>query len=387
MKLLSRILPQAPVDPNKKKRAPLPLWLKWGLCLLPGVLAAALYLLLPHTPGFAEWGMVRGAFRVLGFPLEWLVSLLPFSLMEVAVVLGIPAVLIVLVVWIVRIVRTPHRRLQIAEKGCRFIAWCGSLALLVFMIMDGAAFSRQPLAELMELPEGEYTVKQLYKVTIDLAQKASDARERITEDEEGCMVLSNGIYKTLAQADDCYHPLIEEYPFLRTGTWQVKPVALSHLWSYTGFTGMYCPWLGEANVNVDITPAEIGETAAHEIAHTMGFAKENECNFLAYLACSHSDNPDYVYSGYLAAFIHCVNELGDHKPDWVKAAYKYCSDGMVRDIRQRSAYWKQFAGKTMETSQKVNDTFIKVNGVASGRISYGEMVELVLRYYDQQDWI
>jgi len=43
--------------------------------------------------------------------------------------------------------------------------------------------------------------------------------------------------------------------------------------------------------------------------------------------------------------------------------------------------------KMRQTAQKVNDTFIKANGVQSGVGSYNEMVELMLRYYHDQGWI
>lgn len=127
----------------------------------------------------------------------------------------------------------------------------------------------------------------------------------------------------------------------------------------------------------------MGHTATHELAHTMGFAKENECNFLAWLACSVSNQPDYVYSGYLQAFIYCSNALYKADKELWRQAYAKCSDGLIRDLKQRSDYWKSFEGEIQYSSQKFNDSFIKANGVESGVFSYNEMVELMLRYYDK----
>ena len=360
-----------------------PLWLKWVLCALPAVIAALMYFLLPFFPEFTEYAITRGLFRIIAFPIEWLISSVPFSVTELVVLLSIPAVLTLLIIWIIRITRQKNK-LIIVEKGCRFVAWCISLALLIFMVMDGANFSRIPTGELLELPNRTYTAQDLYTLTSDLALKASTAREKLDEDENGCAKLTQAKSRILLLADDCYDNLREDYPFLKTSTWRVKSVALSHWWSYTGTTGVYCPWLGEASINTDIPVFDLGHTATHEIAHTMGFAKENECNFLAWLACSESKQPDYVYSGHLQAYIYCVNAL--YKADkelWRQAASK-CSEGMIRDLKQNSAYWKNFEGEIQENSQKVNDTFIKVNGVESGVLSYNQMVELMLRYYDKQ---
>lgn len=360
-----------------------PLWLKWLFCLIPAFLAALMYFLLPFFPEFTEYVITRGLFRVIAFPYEWIMSLIPFSVTEVVVILCVPTVVTLLVIWIVRIIRCPNK-LRIFERGCRFVAWCLSLALLIFMVMDGANFSRIPTGELLELPDREYTAEDLYIVTADLAQKATLARDELPEDESGCVTLSIKRSEFLKLTDDCYDNLRKEYPFLKTAVWRVKSVALSHWWSYTGTTGVYCPWLGEANVNTDVPDSELGHTAAHEIAHTMGFAKENECNFLAWLACSESEQPDYVYSGHLQAYIYCSNALYKADKELWKAAYSNLSDGVLRDIIQRSEYWDSFEGEVMESSQDFNDSFIKANGVESGVLSYNQMVELMLRYYQKQ---
>lgn len=360
-----------------------PLWLKWVLCAVPAIIAALMYFLLPYFPRFTEYAVTRGLFRIIAFPFEWLMSVIPFSVTEVIVVLSVPALLSLFIIWLVRIIRRPDRR-RTAERGCRFAAWCLSLALLIFMVMDGANFSRIPVGELLELPDGTYTSEELYILTCDLAKKASVAREQLPEDKDGCVTLSVKQSEFLLLTDDCYDNLREEYPFLRTAAWRVKSVKLSHWWSYTGTTGVYCPWLGEASINTDVPDSELGHTAAHEIAHTMGFAKENECNFLAWLACSVSEQPDYVYSGHLAAYIYCENALYKTDKELWRQAYSNCSEGMIRDLKQRNAYWKDFEGEVQESSQKFNDSFIKANGVESGVLSYNEMVGLMLKYYDKQ---
>lgn len=360
-----------------------PLWLKWIFCAVPAVIAALMYFILPCFPQFTEYTVTRGLFRCVAFPIEWLVSILPFSLTETVVVMCIPALIILLTIWIVRLVRSANRR-RTAERGCRFVAWCLSLAFFIFMVMDGANFSRIPTGELLGLPDGTYTAEELYILTSDLAQKASEAREKLPEDEDGCAVLTVSRSELLLLADDCYKNLQEEYPFLKTAVWRVKPVLLSHWWSYTGTTGVYCPWLGEASINIDVPDFELGHTATHEIAHTMGFAKENECNFLAWLACSVSEQPDYVYSGYQQAYVYCSNALYKADKELWRKAYTYCSEGMIRDMQKSNTYWKGFEGEVRETSQKLNDSFIKANGVESGVLNYNQMVELMLRYYDKQ---
>lgn len=361
-----------------------PLWVKWIFCFIPALTALIMYIALPHFPQFTEYVFTRKIFRILIFPLEWVMSLLPFSFTEVIVVLSVPVLIILLIVWIIRIIRANNRP-SVTEKGLRFIAWCASLALLIFMIADGANFSRIPLSKLLELPDGKYTATDLYNLTADLADKATLAREKLRESENGCAKLSVSQTEILKFANDSYKNLQKSYPFLKTAVRRVKPVRLSHLWSYTGTTGVYCPWLAEASVNTDVPDFSLSHTAAHEIAHTMGFAKENECNFLAWLACSTCNQPDYEYSGYMQAYIYCSNALYKADKKLWKQAYSHCSDGMIRDLKQNRDYWQSFEGEVMKSSQSFNDSFIKANGVESGVLSYNQMVELMLKYYDKTE--
>ena len=372
-----------PSFPAKTSRKPLPLWLKWSFCAIPALIGALMYFLLPHFPNFTEFAITRGLFRVIGFPLAWLFSLPPFSVAEVLLILAVPGVPTALFFWIRRIVKS-KRHLQVLERGCRFLAWFLSLVFLLYMVMHGANFSRVSAGELLELPDRTYTAEDLYAVTCDLAAKASQAREQLSEDENGCITLSVSLSDLLLLADDGYHALEGKYPFLKAAAWRVNSVGLSHWWSYTGICGIYIPWLGEANLNTDVPDNNLGFSAAHEIAHTMGFAKEDECNFLAFLACSAGGQADYAYSGYLSAFIYCANALYKADKTLWEQAYSNCSAGVFRDLAQNRTYWEQFEGKVQEVSNNLNDSFIKVNGVESGVLSYDEMVALLLRYYDKQ---
>lgn len=360
-----------------------PLWLKWIYCITPAVLGLLIYFLLPFFPKFTEYAITRGIFRLIAFPLEWLISLIPFSLTEIVVVLALPVILTLIIIWLIKIIRKPNKK-HTFEAGIRFVSWVLSLFLLVFMIMDGANFSRMPLGKLMELPNKTYTANDLYIVTCDLAKKASEAREKLPEDENGCCTLTMKKGELLKLADDVYDNLQKEYSYLITGTTKVKSVALSHWWSYTGTTGVYCPWTGEANVNTDIPDYKLGHTSAHEIAHTMGFAKENECNFLGWLACATGGIPDYEYSGHFSAYIYCSNALYKADKELWRSASANLSQKVKKDLANNNKYWQGFEGEVMESSQTVNDTFIKVNGVESGVLSYDEMVGLMLRYYDKQ---
>lgn len=158
------------------------LCLKWVLCLIPLCAAALMYFLLPFFPTFTEYVMTRGIFRIIGVPLQWIMSVFPFSFTELIVIVAFPLLITFITLWIIRIVKKQNKA-KVIEKGVRFTAWCLNIALLVYMVMHGANYYRLPLSELLSLPDREYTAWDLYTVTCDVADKASKARESLSKDE------------------------------------------------------------------------------------------------------------------------------------------------------------------------------------------------------------
>lgn len=358
-------------------------WLKRSCCLIPAAVALLLFLLLPHLPWVTEYGFSRGLFRVISVPLGGILAALPVSLTEMLVVLGIPAGVVLLCLFIRRVMRSGDRK-RLLGRAARGLCWVLSSALLFYGVMHGLNFYRLPAAELMGLDTSPQSAEFLQQVCIDLAWQAAQEREALPEDAEGRMKLSQSKRGTLRLADNGYRNLDGRYPFLWGGVWNAKPVLLSHWWSYTGITGMYFPFFAEANVNIDIPDWEIPSTAAHELAHTRGFAREDECNFFAFLTSIHSDSADFRYSGYMLAYIYCSNALYAYDQEMWKAVQPYCSDGMRRDLQQQSAYWKQFEGEVQQISSSINNSFIEAHGDKDGVLSYNRVVQLVLGYYLQQ---
>ena len=348
---------------------------KYFLFIIPAIIGLMLLLILPHFPEFAEYVFSRGFFVVLSHVMSLAVNLVPFSCTEIALYFCIVTLICLIVLLVVKKIK--------AVTFFQIILWSLSILFLLYMLMHGVNFYRQPLAELMnlkEITESDYDEEYLYQQSCRYAVLASAARMNITEDEQGCMVLTDGVKETLKRADSGYDNIKIKYSFLSGSATRAKPVIISSLWSYTGITGMYSPFFSEANVNVDIPDCSLPSAAAHEIAHTRGFAREDECNFLAYLSCINSDDPDYIYSGYLLAYKYLSGELYRINKELYEKSYQCLSDGVVRDLLAENDYWNKFEGPVQDVSSGINDTFIKAQGVDDGVKSYGRVTELLIRY-------
>lgn len=154
--------------------------------------------------------------------------------------------------------------------------------------------------------------------------------------------------------------------------------------SWAGICGIFMPFTAEANVNTHQPSLLLLSSAAHENAHSLGFAREDEANFIAYLACISSEDPSIRYSGAMLALINCGNALYKSAPDKAAALRETYSDAVIRDIAAYNQYWEGYEGQVEEAFDSINDSYLKFNLQENGVKSYGMMVDLMLAYYDIQ---
>jgi hypothetical protein len=95
---------------------------------------------------------------------------------------------------------------------------------------------------------------------------------------------------------DAYEEAAKKYDFINHFYSSVKPVMLSEPMTYTHISGVYTFFTGEANINVNFPDYTIPFTAAHELAHQRGIAREDEANFVAFLVCIESEDAYIRYS-------------------------------------------------------------------------------------------
>lgn len=229
----------------------------------------------------------------------------------------------------------------------------------------------------------------MYALTQSLAIDANELREMTNgEDEKGAFQLSLGMHELEEQAAEAMAKLSEDYPVLGGKYGAPKPVLLSSLMSHTEITGIFIPFTMEANVNVDIPDYSIPSTMLHELAHLRGFMREDEANFIAYLAGMKSENPEINYSSTMLALIISGNALYKENADLYFEIRDQYSDKVLIDIRENSRYWQQYEDTVISTvSNKINDTYLKVNDQSDGVKSYGRMVDLLLAKYRQDNRI
>lgn len=316
--------------------------------------------------------------------LSFVTSLTGFSGAEIILVLS-PLVLTGFV--IIKIISFIKRKIKITEfikAAVLFIIniLCG-LSLLYFLFVSswGLNYYRPPIKNLAGFDMYEISVAELGATCEYLAENLNLVRDTLDEDENGVVKSKKSLTEILSGSKEGFSNLCQDYSkFVKFIPRRAKPVILSVPMSYLGISGIYIPHTAEPNVNVNISPCMLQSTLCHEQAHQLGFAREEEANFISFLACISSPDPEFIYSGYMLAFIHSSNALYRVDPEGYRLVMDSLTDSVFADIKHNWDFWNRYEGRASEISNKANDNYLRSNGQAEGVKSYGAMVDLVVGY-------
>lgn len=359
--------------------------MKKQLLRLPWLLLIPLGFLLPTIASTSAQSVERvyssAIYPVISSALSAFTGLFGFSVGEFFVyfvVLG-TALTIILSLTLTILKRIPLVRFIAILITLLIIA---GILLNLFYILWGFNYMRPSLYTLMDMKNEFHPVKALERLCIQLVNKANELRPYLVEDEHGVFMLSGGVEASLTKLQSAYDTLGSKVAlFGRQKAAKAKPVLYSNGLSNAGIAGIYFPFTAEPNINIEQPALLIPSSAAHEMAHYLGFAREDEANFISFLACMASDDPEIRYSGIMLALITCANELYSCDKAAYTRLYKRYSTAMIRDISNYDAYWDSFKTPVREAATKINDSYLKSNMQSTGVKSYNQMVELMLAYY------
>lgn len=375
---------------EKKSCRVIPYW-----CILSAslfVFSLALYFFARNNTYFTEKIYAEKIYRVLSVVINNVTGIFPFSVIEIIILL-LPAALILIAYLTAG--RMGKEAPVLKKTAAVIVRYIGIAAFLAseYILLCGINYYRMSFAESYDIPIREHTADEFYEMCLDLARRTTQAREEVTElDDEGAVDTGLGKYALAKRVAKEFNRLSEEYPLINGHTARPKPLLLSRPMSYTHITGIYMPFTVEANVDADLPETELIPYMAHEMAHVSGFMREDEANYIAYLACSKSEDPTVRYCGLLFAFDYAVGKFysrvvskDDSYYDEYREIYAQISDDVWKDENRIYEYWEQFEESAVsEAADRTNDAYLKMNGQSDGTRSYGRMVDLLLGEYDMK---
>ena len=347
-----------------------------ALLLLP--LAIGLQWLSARSPELVETLYSRVVFPPLVAALSSSSSRLPFSLAEIGLACAGP-VLVLVLIWTGRaLLRGKGHRWQIlARTGVVGLLVAGAVYAL-FLIAWGLNYQRASLGRSAGLPVRPSDRSELAALSADLVNAANRLRDGLPEDEHGAMRLAGGPRVALSRAAPGVAALINRFPWLPRPSVNPKPAWASPLLARLGIGGFYSPLTAEATVNVEIPSSEVPFSAAHEVAHQLGFAREDEANYLACLVCRLHPDADFRYSGAFVASRHVQRALSSVDRAEARVLESRRSPAVRRDMAALATWVARYRGPAMTAFNRANDAYLRTQGQKDGTRSYGRMVDLLL---------
>lgn len=346
------------------------------LCLF--LAAFFLQLASRRLPGFAQAYRVT-VYRFLVETIGRMLSPIPFSVTEIGLYALAGAGVCGLAWLFGRLFRRPGSWRGLLVRAAQAALFTVAALFFSYTIGCGVNYHSQAFSAAAGFVTEPSSREELVSLCRLLAEEINEAAQEIETDGDGCLRLTGDCRETARQA---MAALGEQYPALSGYYPLPKGLLISRLLSVQKIEGIYSPFTLEANYNQEMPDVNIPATMCHELSHLRGFMREDEANFIAYLACRNLGEPQFAYSGAILAFIYSGNALyndGGQEEYW--EIYDSLCDTARRDMSRDSAFWRQFDGKVAEASHQMNDAYLKANLQEDGVKSYGRMVDLLLAMY------
>lgn len=365
--------------PNKQKAEkkqrlfPIYLYVIWGIL----VLSIGVYIAAVISEPFADfYNRYPGA--LLRAFLAHMTNLIPISLTEMLLIL-LPSIITISIVFIIR--RT-HPTLRSAMIFCVSLLTCASLFFSIFVLGFGCGYHGSTLDKKMGIEKKPVSVSELEETSIWLAEGITNEIRNIQFEDKSFSIMPYSLSKLNYKLLVAYDKVCNEYDFIQRLASRIKPVMLSEAMSYTHITGVYTYFSGEANLNVNFPDYTLPFTAAHELAHQRGIAREDEANFVAFLVCINSDDPYIRYCGYLNMFEYVAPKIHSSSPTKYAEVFSRLPDEARYEIYAYAEFFEKYQDSVAgEISESVNNGYLQMQGTP-GTKSYGLVVDLTVAYYN-----
>ena len=357
------------------------------------VIVSLLLLALSHrSQSFATW-YAANLYPILPHTIGRFFSLFSFSVFEIVLILLVLLTIYGASFFFISLCTSKGRaRLWYWVKTCalttlRRLMNIAATLLLFFVLGAGINYNRESYAEHVGIVVEDSSVNELIQLYMILVERAELIAPQIEADANGRFVLQRDsvheeAQRAMMELNDLHGGLIGYFP--RAKGWLLSREILSNM----RIAGVFTPWTMEGNYNADMPVQSIPFVIVHELAHVAGHMREDEANFIAYLAARNVDNVDFNYSAVYTALSYTLNalrrSLGAQQHSEL---FAMLPEQLQRDFTAAREYWQAFEGPVADMSNRMNDAYLRMNQQEDGVQSYGRMIDLLLAYYRSENRI
>jgi hypothetical protein len=258
-----------------------------------------------------------------------------------------------------------------------------SLIYLAFHLLWGLNYYRLPLHKNLNL-EADYTTEQLVTVTEKLIKKSNTLYAEIKKSDTTKIDLPYSKSEILELSPLGYKYLKNTFPDLEYHPESAKKSLFSYPLTYMGFTGYLNPFTNEVQVNTLIPVYLFPTTTAHEIAHQLGYAAENEANFIGCLATINHEDIYFKYTGYTFALRFCLNEIYRRDEALFNTMAETVNKGILSNFEEVRNFMDAYDNPLEPLFKAFYSNFLKANNQVKGMESYSYVVALLVNYFEKE---
>jgi hypothetical protein len=301
---------------------------------------------------------------------------IPFSLGDL--VYAAAFIFLVLKAWkLIRLLA--RRRLKqylsriLFRKYLKLVGW----VYVVFNLFWGLNYNRLGIEHQFGLKPDHYSPTDLYTLTFVLQQRLNFYAARVDSLKRLPLNTNRILFKEGVAA---YANAARQYPFLIYTHPSIKPSFFSYVGQYFGFTGYYNPFSGEAQLKTTVPVFVKPFIVCHEMGHQLGYAKENEANFSAFLAGRVSDNVEFRYSAYYDVYSYAMNDLFLYNLPCALELRQTENMQVKKDNRAYRRYLTRNKNMVEPVMSNVYDHYLRFNNQPHGKETYNEVVGWLMAY-------
>jgi hypothetical protein len=239
-------------------------------------------------------------------------------------------------------------------------------------------YSRLGVASQFGLEVSQYNAEDLYHLTQALQVKMNsyaarvDSLYRLRLDKNNSLLFSEGV--------KAYETVQRQYPFLQYKQPSLKPSLYTPVGHLFGFTGYYNPFSGEAQMKTNVPVFVKPFILCHEMGHQLGYAKENEANFIAYISGRDAPDLEFRYSAYYDVYVYAARELYRYDTTMYASLRKTVHPQFKKDYKAYMAYLYRSKNYVEPVMSDFYDRYLRLNNQPSGKGSYNEVVAWLVAY-------
>ncbi len=258
-----------------------------------------------------------------------------------------------------------------------------SVVYFMFHVLWGFNYYRLPLHKSLHL-KNDYTTEQLINTTYRFIEKSNSLHRELGFADSVKIELPYTQKEMFKKTLNGYKNIEKEFPQLAYSPRSIKKSGWSLGLTIMGYSGYLNPFSGEAQVNNLMKTYKFPVVACHEEAHQIGFAAENEANFIATLSTLHNDDSYMQYAGYIFTLRYLINEVARRDEAKYEELLTTINPGILKSYKEMREFWDSYENPFGDFSKIFWDNFLKANNQSRGIMSYDYMVALVVNYYEDK---